>query len=141
VAVHFSQLSGRNTAPGMFIANIVDDGRPACPSRRSRRRRRRKPPPPLHNGTACWIKVSAQTSGTFTVTNARNGFSKTYDGRSPERDKVHRLACHIMKHKGSVTSAAGGCSIVVGALGPKIPRGLVGRSRSRSRCSSSSATV
>jgi hypothetical protein len=38
------------------------------------------PPPPLHNGTAYWIKVSAQTNGTFTVTNARNGFSKTYDG-------------------------------------------------------------
>jgi hypothetical protein len=27
---------------------------------------------------AYWIKVTAQTDGTFTVTNARNGFSKTY---------------------------------------------------------------
>jgi competence protein ComEC len=27
---------------------------------------------------AYWIKVSAQADGTFTVTNARNGFSKTY---------------------------------------------------------------
>ena len=31
---------------------------------------------------AYWIKVSAQTDGTFTVTNARNGFSKTYRPRN-----------------------------------------------------------
>jgi competence protein ComEC len=31
---------------------------------------------------AYWIKVSAQADGTFTVTNARNGFSKTYTPRS-----------------------------------------------------------
>jgi hypothetical protein len=36
------------------------------------------PPPPTHNGPAYWIKVSAQQDGTFTVTNARNGFAKTY---------------------------------------------------------------
>ena len=36
------------------------------------------PPPPAHNGTAYWIKLSAQPDGTFTVTNTRNGFSKTY---------------------------------------------------------------
>ena len=36
------------------------------------------PPPPVHNGKAYWIKVSAQTDGSFTVTNTRNGFSKTY---------------------------------------------------------------
>jgi hypothetical protein len=36
------------------------------------------PPPPAHNGMAYWIKVSAQEDGTFTVTNTRNGFSKTY---------------------------------------------------------------
>ena len=34
--------------------------------------------PPAHNGKAYWIKVSAHADGTFTVTNARNGFSKTY---------------------------------------------------------------
>ena len=27
--------------------------------------------PPAHNGTAYWIKVSAQRDGSFTVTNAR----------------------------------------------------------------------
>jgi hypothetical protein len=35
-------------------------------------------PPPAHSGKAFWIKVSARTDGTFTVTNARNGFTKTY---------------------------------------------------------------
>ena len=35
-------------------------------------------PPPVHNGAAYWIKLSAQPDGTFTVTNPRNNFSKTY---------------------------------------------------------------
>ncbi len=38
-------------------------------------------PLPPHNGTAYWVKVSAQSDGTFTVTNARNGFSKTYKAK------------------------------------------------------------
>ncbi|MEP6593136.1 MAG: hypothetical protein ABJC51_05560, partial [Acidobacteriota bacterium] len=32
---------------------------------------------------AYWIKVSAERDGTFTVTNSRNGFSKTYTKRAP----------------------------------------------------------
>ena len=36
------------------------------------------PPAPQHNGAAHWIKLSAQTDGSFTVTNSRNGFSKHY---------------------------------------------------------------
>ena len=36
---------------------------------------------PAHNGAAYWIKVSAKEDGSFTVTNARNGFSKTYAAR------------------------------------------------------------
>jgi hypothetical protein len=36
------------------------------------------PPAPQHNGTAYYFKVLAQQDGTFTVTNTRNGFSKTY---------------------------------------------------------------
>jgi beta-lactamase superfamily II metal-dependent hydrolase len=34
-----------------------------------------------HTGPAFWIKVSAQADGTFTVTNTRNGFSRTYRAR------------------------------------------------------------
>ena len=35
---------------------------------------------PAHT-PAYWIKVSAKPDGSFTVTNSRNGFSKTYDAR------------------------------------------------------------
>jgi hypothetical protein len=36
---------------------------------------------PVHDGKAYYIKVSAQADGTFTVTNQRNMFSKTYGAR------------------------------------------------------------
>jgi beta-lactamase superfamily II metal-dependent hydrolase len=35
-----------------------------------------------NHSTAYWIKVSAYPDGTFTVTNSRNGFSKTYKART-----------------------------------------------------------
>ena len=38
-------------------------------------------PPPAHNGKAYWFKVSAKQDGSFSVTNQRNGFSKTYAAR------------------------------------------------------------
>jgi hypothetical protein len=34
-----------------------------------------------HTGPAFWIKVSAQADGTFSVTNTRNNFTKTYAAR------------------------------------------------------------
>jgi hypothetical protein len=34
-----------------------------------------------HSGPAFWIKVSARADGSFTVTNTRNGFTKTYNAR------------------------------------------------------------
>jgi hypothetical protein len=34
-----------------------------------------------HTGPAFWIKVSAQSDGTFSVTNTRNNFTKTYAAR------------------------------------------------------------
>jgi hypothetical protein len=79
--IHFSQLSGQEyTVPGLFIANPIDDQpadmpiaalTPPAPGSGA-------PPAPVHNGPAYWLKVSAQANGAFTVTNARNGFSKTY---------------------------------------------------------------
>ena len=55
---HVAQLSGAEyDIPGMFVANVVED-----PEHR-----------PAH-----WIKVSARADGSFTVTNSRNGFSKSY---------------------------------------------------------------
>jgi competence protein ComEC len=79
--IHFSQLSGQEyTVPGMFIANAADEPLTAMPVQpiAAPPPGPNAPPPPAHNGPAYWIKVSAQPDGTFTVTNARNGFAKSY---------------------------------------------------------------
>ena len=82
--LHFSLLSGQEyTSPGMFIANTIDDQPETMPIAAM------TPPtpgpnvplPPQHNGESYWVKVSAQSDGTFTVTNTRNGFSKTYKAK------------------------------------------------------------
>ena len=82
--IHFSLLSGQEyTVPGMFIANGVDEQPPAMPiaATPAPAPGPGAAPPPAHNGAAYWIKVSAREDGSFTVTNARNGFSKTYAAR------------------------------------------------------------
>ncbi len=79
--IHFSQLSGQEyTVPGMFIANLLDEPLAAMPVSPIALPPpgSSAPPAPAHNGPAYWIKVTAQMDGTFTVTNARNGFAKTY---------------------------------------------------------------
>jgi competence protein ComEC len=83
--IHFSVLSGQEyTVPGLFIANGVDDQPSAMPIAPILlpQPADKAPPPPAHNGQAFWIKVAARDDGTFAVTNARNGFSKTYERRS-----------------------------------------------------------
>ena len=82
--LHFSQLSGQEySVPGMFIANTTDDQQAAMPiaPMPAPQPGATAPPAPVHNGKAYWIKVSAERDGSFTVTNARNGFSKTYKTR------------------------------------------------------------
>jgi len=79
--IHFSLLSGQEyTVPGMFIANAADDQPAAMPIApfAAPAPGPGTPPPPAHNGPAHWIKLTAELDGTYTVTNARNGFSKTY---------------------------------------------------------------
>jgi hypothetical protein len=79
--MHFSQLSGQEyTVPSIFIANGLDDPLAAMPLEpiAAPPFGSNAPQPPAHNGPAYWIKVSAQPDGTFTVTNTRNGFTKTY---------------------------------------------------------------
>ena len=79
--VHFSLLSGQEyTVPGAFISNTVDDQAATMPIAPTA-----APapgpgaaPPPAHNGQAYWLKVSASRDGSFSVTNARNGFTKNY---------------------------------------------------------------
>jgi hypothetical protein len=82
--IHFSLLSGQEyTVPGMFIANGVDEQPAAMPiaATPAPAPGPGAAPPPPHNGAAYWIKVSAREDGSFTVTNARNGFAKTYAAR------------------------------------------------------------
>jgi competence protein ComEC len=79
--LHFSLLSGQEyTAPGLFIANTIDEPIAAMPvaPQPLPQPGPNAPPAPVHNGKAYWIKLSAQTDGTYTVTNSRNGFTKTY---------------------------------------------------------------
>lgn len=79
--MHFSQLSGQEyTVPGMFIANGLDEQQLAIPVDPipAPAQGQQAPPAPQHNGTAYYFKISAQQDGTFTVTNTRNSFSKTY---------------------------------------------------------------
>jgi len=76
--IHFAFLGGQEYAsPGLFIANTEDTAVPIAPVP-APARGSQGPPAPVHNGPAHWIKVSAQPDGGFTITNGRNGFSKTY---------------------------------------------------------------
>src|SRR5262245_3172214 len=83
--IHFSVLSGQEyTVPGMFIANSIDDQQTAIPIAPvpAPQPGPGVPPAPVHNGMSYWIKVSAEQDGSFKVTNARNGFTKTYKSGS-----------------------------------------------------------
>jgi beta-lactamase superfamily II metal-dependent hydrolase len=82
--IHFSQLSGQeHTVPGIFIANGIDEPQATMPiaAMPPPVQGAAVPPAPVHNGPAYWIKVSAQQDGSFSVTNARNQFTKTYAKR------------------------------------------------------------
>lgn len=80
--MHFSLLSGQEyTVPGMFIADLFDEQPAAMPVTpfNPPPQGQQAPPAPVHNGAAYYFKVSARPDGTFTITNTRNGFSKTYN--------------------------------------------------------------
>ena len=64
----------------MFVGNHFDEEPEALPKGAwmAPPQWQQAPPPPVHNGKAYWFKVSAQQDGTFTVTNTRNNFTKTY---------------------------------------------------------------
>jgi len=95
--LHFSALSGQEyTVPGMFIANTIDEQPAALPIApiTAPAPGPNAPPAPVHNGKAYWIKLSAQQDGTYTVTNTRNGFSKTYNrDYSVEKGDRPRMVC------------------------------------------------
>jgi beta-lactamase superfamily II metal-dependent hydrolase len=79
--MHFSLLSGQEyTVPGMFIANAADEAPAAIPVAPTTAPApgTTAAPAPVHNGAAYWFKLTAEMDGTYSVTNARNGFTKTY---------------------------------------------------------------
>jgi beta-lactamase superfamily II metal-dependent hydrolase len=82
--LHFSQLAGQEyTVPGLFIANLADeqpDSMPIAPFTPPPQGQQ-APPAPAHNGRAYYLKIAAEPTGAFTVTNTRNGFSRTYSPR------------------------------------------------------------
>jgi competence protein ComEC len=80
--LHWTYKAGlEHNSPGMFIANIDDPptvaavvtGQPPAPS-----------PAAAAHTPAHWIKIVAQEDGTFTMSNSRNGFSKTYAPRGAQ---------------------------------------------------------
>jgi beta-lactamase superfamily II metal-dependent hydrolase len=87
--LHWAYSAGLElNAPGLFIANLED---PAAVAAFLSRSAGEPGAPPArgpggfgggrggHTGPAFWIKVSAHADGSFTVTNTRNNFSKTYN--------------------------------------------------------------
>jgi len=79
--LHWSYAGGiEHNAPGVFIANvdslatIANVLNPAAGANAGPRS------DPAHT-PAHWIKISARQDGSFTVTNSRNGFSRTYAKR------------------------------------------------------------
>ncbi len=74
----------------MFISNTTDESPASLPAApiAAPAPGAGAPPPPIHNGQAYWFKVVARNDGSFSVTNARNNFGKSYlrieDGRKKD---------------------------------------------------------
>ena len=91
--LHWSYGAGiEQNSAGVFIANVEDAATIAtvltAPPRGSGGGRAggggRGTPLPPHT-PAYWIKITAQPDGSFTVSNSRNGYSKTYAARPRAR--------------------------------------------------------
>jgi competence protein ComEC len=86
--LHWAYNTGLDNAPAMFVANMDDNPTiagvlappPAEPGGRGRGRGAGRGGAAAHS-PAYQIRVSARQDGTFTVTNTRNGFNKTYSPR------------------------------------------------------------
>ena len=71
---HYSVAGGDEyNMPESFIANL-DDGSSTEPTTPGTL--------PVHMGLAHWIKLSAQSDGSFAVTNSRNGYRRDYPPRN-----------------------------------------------------------
>jgi competence protein ComEC len=88
--LHWSYWGGvEHNAPGVMIANVDDPAQLASivagPAASGQTPLAAPPAGQAGNAThvpAHYLKVTAQADGSFTVTNSRNGYSKTYSARS-----------------------------------------------------------
>lgn len=86
--LHWSYNAGLDNAPSVFVANVDDAATvagvltapPPAPGGRQGGGRG-APAGPAAHAPAHLITISARSDGTFTVTNTRNGFRKTYRPR------------------------------------------------------------
>jgi hypothetical protein len=77
--LHWSYAAGiEHNSPGVFIANVDDMGTIARVINPTSVAGAQAPQGNPAHSPSYPIKISAQSNGTFTVTNLRNGFSKTY---------------------------------------------------------------
>jgi beta-lactamase superfamily II metal-dependent hydrolase len=91
--LHWSYNAGiEQNSAGVFIANVDDAATIAnvltAPPRGAGPAPGAAPPsaaPAVAHTPAYWIRISVQPDGTFTVTNPRNGFTKTYTKRTQRR--------------------------------------------------------
>ena len=72
---HYSIAAGELNRPEILIANVE-------PRTLSAKTASGQPTAPVHMGAAGWIKISASEDRTFTITNSRNGQTKTYRPRT-----------------------------------------------------------
>ena len=79
-ALFVAKRPGIHRTGNVRLPNLFDEPQVAMPVAPAAAPSQGQPAPsaPPHNGTAYYFKVSAQPDGTFTVTNTRNGFAKTY---------------------------------------------------------------
>jgi beta-lactamase superfamily II metal-dependent hydrolase len=78
--LHWSYNVGLDNAPALFVANVDDNASVAGVLTGQQTGQRGAAGAAAHS-PAYLIKVAAGKDGTFTVTNTRNGFSKTYKPR------------------------------------------------------------
>ena len=78
--LHWSYNAGLDNAPAVFVAN-VDDAATVANVLTAPAPAGRGGGPPAAHSPAYLITVTARQDGTFTVTNTRNGFTKTYRPR------------------------------------------------------------
>ena len=85
--LHWSHNTGLDNAPATFVANVDDAATvagvlvPPADDGQGRGRGGRGGGGAAAHAPAYLIKVSAESNGTFVVSNTRNGFSKTYRAR------------------------------------------------------------